>query len=104
MTRLGIPIQEPEQSELTEQGESGTTWETVCEVGKGCTSSSEEFGTLSVTLAGPSSLPGSYSGINLTTLPELTRRQVTAESDSLPELFEQERRGRLVVLQHQLHG
>ena len=64
MTRLGIPIQEPEQSELTEQGESGTTWE-VWEGWKGRTSSSEELGTLSLTLTAPSSPAGSYSGINL---------------------------------------
>ena len=61
---LGIPIQEPEQSELTEQGESGTTWE-GWEGWKGRTSSSEELGTLSLTLTAASSPPGSYSGINL---------------------------------------
>ena len=61
---LGIPIQEPEQSELTEQGESGTTWE-GWEGWKGRTSSSEELGTLSLTLTAGSSPAGSYSGINL---------------------------------------
>ena len=63
-SHLGIPIQEPEQSELTEQGESGTTWE-VWGGWKGRTSSSEELGTLSLTLTAGSSLAGSYSGINL---------------------------------------
>ena len=61
---LGIPIHDPEQSELTEHGESGTTWED-CEQGKGPTSSSEtEFPP------GWSSDPllGSYSGIYLKTI------------------------------------
>ena len=61
---LGIPIQEPEQSELTEQGESGTPWE-VWGGWKGRTSSSEEVGTLSLTLTAGSSPGGSYSGMNL---------------------------------------
>ena len=55
-----MPIQDPEQSEFTEHGESGTTWEPNWEQGNGPSSSEHE-------LPGLSSDPcrGSNSGINL---------------------------------------
>lgn len=62
---LGIPIQDPEQSELTEHGESGTRFEEP-EQGKGPVSSSEtELGTLSDPGASSDPRLGSNSGIYL---------------------------------------
>ena len=62
---LGIPIQDPEQSEFTEHGESGTRLEEP-EQGKGPVSSSEtELGTLSDPGASSDPRLGSNSGIYL---------------------------------------
>ena len=65
VTSLGIPIQDPEQSELTEHGESGTMLEEP-EQGKGPVSSSEtELGTPSDPGASSEPRLGSNSGMYL---------------------------------------
>ena len=96
---LGIPIHDPEQSEPTEHGESGTTWdeEDVWEQGKGPTSSSE------TELPACSSDP-LYSGMYLKENLFIFENKIPFSSKLPSELFEKEGCRCFVMFQHKSHA